>query len=142
MTQLLKGDCLIESDKIESGSVDLILTDLPYGNMNTDGVQKTQNNFADNKELEIKKNSSEVEELPKPIEEELLGNETIQVAEKIKTTPIKVEKKKVTPTIKLKVSKTEVSGISVRIISEILIDSNKKVMKLTLSVKAFSSLKN
>lgn len=31
--QLLKGDCLIESDKIESGSVDLILTDLPYGTM-------------------------------------------------------------------------------------------------------------
>ena len=30
---LLKGDCLIESDSIESGSVDLILTDLPYGNM-------------------------------------------------------------------------------------------------------------
>ena len=28
------GDCLIESDKIESGSVDLILTDLPYGTMN------------------------------------------------------------------------------------------------------------
>jgi site-specific DNA-methyltransferase (adenine-specific) len=28
---LLLGDCLIESDKIESGSVDLILTDLPYG---------------------------------------------------------------------------------------------------------------
>ena len=28
---LLHGDCLIESDKIESGSVDLILTDLPYG---------------------------------------------------------------------------------------------------------------
>ena len=33
MIELLKGDCLIESDKIESGSVDLILTDLPYGNM-------------------------------------------------------------------------------------------------------------
>ena len=32
--QLIHGDCLIESDKIESGSVDLILTDLPYGNMN------------------------------------------------------------------------------------------------------------
>ena len=32
--KLYKGDCLIESDKIESGSVDLILTDLPYGNMN------------------------------------------------------------------------------------------------------------
>lgn len=30
---LYKGDCLIESDKIETGSVDLILTDLPYGNM-------------------------------------------------------------------------------------------------------------
>jgi site-specific DNA-methyltransferase (adenine-specific) len=34
MIKLYKGDCLIESDKIESGSVDLILTDLPYGNMN------------------------------------------------------------------------------------------------------------
>ena len=31
MIKLMKGDCLIESDKIESGSVDLILTDLPYG---------------------------------------------------------------------------------------------------------------
>jgi site-specific DNA-methyltransferase (adenine-specific) len=31
--ELYKGDCLIESDKIESGSVDLILTDLPYGTM-------------------------------------------------------------------------------------------------------------
>jgi len=31
MIQLIKGDCLVESDKIESGSVDLILTDLPYG---------------------------------------------------------------------------------------------------------------
>ena len=40
MIQLLKGDCLIESCKIESGSVDLILTDLPYGNMNTDGGRK------------------------------------------------------------------------------------------------------
>ena len=29
--KLYKGDCLIESDEIESGSVDLILTDLPYG---------------------------------------------------------------------------------------------------------------
>jgi len=33
MIKLYNGDCLIESDKIESGSVDLILTDLPYGNM-------------------------------------------------------------------------------------------------------------
>jgi site-specific DNA-methyltransferase (adenine-specific) len=31
MINLLHGDCLIESNKIESGSVDLILTDLPYG---------------------------------------------------------------------------------------------------------------
>ena len=31
--ELLQGDCLIESEKILSGSVDLILTDLPYGNM-------------------------------------------------------------------------------------------------------------
>lgn len=38
--KLYKGDCLIESDKVESGSVDLILTDLPYGNMNTDGGRK------------------------------------------------------------------------------------------------------
>jgi len=37
---LYLGDCLIESDKIETGSVDLILTDLPYGNMNTDGGRK------------------------------------------------------------------------------------------------------
>ena len=29
--KLIKGDCLIENNKIESGSVDLILTDLPYG---------------------------------------------------------------------------------------------------------------
>ena len=40
MIKLYKGDCLVESDKIESGSVDLILTDLPYGNMNTDGGRK------------------------------------------------------------------------------------------------------
>lgn len=30
-SRLFLGDCLVESDKIESGSVDLILTDLPYG---------------------------------------------------------------------------------------------------------------
>ena len=32
-SRLFFGDCLIESDKIESGTVDLILTDLPYGIM-------------------------------------------------------------------------------------------------------------
>ena len=31
LNKIYNGDCLIESDKIESGSVDLILTDLPYG---------------------------------------------------------------------------------------------------------------
>lgn len=36
---LFHGDCLIESDKIQSGSVDLILTDLPYGTM--EGQSKT-----------------------------------------------------------------------------------------------------
>tara|TARA_R110002096_G_scaffold416707_1_gene619994 strand:+ start:45 stop:986 length:942 start_codon:yes stop_codon:yes gene_type:complete len=33
MIKLYKGDTLIENEKIESGSVDLILTDLPYGTM-------------------------------------------------------------------------------------------------------------
>ena len=44
MTELLnkvtQGDCLEVSEHIETGSVDLILTDLPYGNMNTDGGRK------------------------------------------------------------------------------------------------------
>ncbi len=31
--RLIQGDCLIENEQIESGSVDLILTDLPYGTM-------------------------------------------------------------------------------------------------------------
>jgi site-specific DNA-methyltransferase (adenine-specific) len=43
MINLLHGDCLIKSDKIESGSVDLILTDLPYGTFkdfgNSDTIQ-------------------------------------------------------------------------------------------------------
>ena len=34
------GDCLEKHENIKSGSVDLILTDLPYGNMNTDGGRK------------------------------------------------------------------------------------------------------
>jgi len=37
---LIKGDTLIENEHIKDGSVDLILTDLPYGNMNTDGGRK------------------------------------------------------------------------------------------------------
>ena len=39
--KLYKGDCLIESDKIESGSVDLILTDLPYGTVKNLGNSNT-----------------------------------------------------------------------------------------------------
>jgi len=42
--QLIHGDCLIESDNIESGSVDLILTDLPYGTMNGAGLDGWENN--------------------------------------------------------------------------------------------------
>ena len=41
MFKLLHGDCLIESDNIESGSVDLILTDLPYGTVANIGDSDT-----------------------------------------------------------------------------------------------------
>lgn len=37
---LFHDDCFNILSSIESGSVDLILTDLPYGNMNTDGGRK------------------------------------------------------------------------------------------------------
>lgn len=40
---LLHADCLIESDKIQSGSVDLILTDPPYGTMK--GINNTTNGY-------------------------------------------------------------------------------------------------
>jgi site-specific DNA-methyltransferase (adenine-specific) len=40
MIDLRKGDCLELMEDIPNGSVDLILTDLPYGNMNTDGGRK------------------------------------------------------------------------------------------------------
>jgi site-specific DNA-methyltransferase (adenine-specific) len=33
-----QGDCLVESQNIADGSVDLILTDLPYGNMGMEGT--------------------------------------------------------------------------------------------------------
>jgi site-specific DNA-methyltransferase (adenine-specific) len=39
---------LVESEKIASGSVDLILTDLPYGNMDTDGGRRMGINGWDN----------------------------------------------------------------------------------------------
>lgn len=40
MQTILKGDCIEQSEQIQSGSVDLILTDPPYGNMDTDGGKK------------------------------------------------------------------------------------------------------
>ena len=40
MIDLRLGDCLVESNKIESGSVDLILTDLPYGTVKSLGTSK------------------------------------------------------------------------------------------------------
>ena len=39
MIELIQGDCLQEQNKIKDGSVDLILTDLPYGTM--EGQSKT-----------------------------------------------------------------------------------------------------
>ena len=44
--KLILGDCLLESEQIESGSVDLILTDLPYGTM-TDISQKAYKSPSD-----------------------------------------------------------------------------------------------
>lgn len=48
MITLYKGDCLIESEKIKDGSVDLILTDLPYGTVtniaNSDSVKHGMKN--------------------------------------------------------------------------------------------------
>ena len=45
--KLYKGDCLIESDKIESGSVDLILTDLPYGTIKNIPLKGYENKTTD-----------------------------------------------------------------------------------------------
>ncbi len=46
---LYNGDCLIESDKIESGSVDLILTDLPYGTVTNIASSETVKHGMQNK---------------------------------------------------------------------------------------------
>ena len=42
--KLYKGDCLIESDKIEDSSIDLILTDLPYGTVKNIQLKGWDNN--------------------------------------------------------------------------------------------------
>ena len=47
--ELILGDCLIESDKIESGSVDLILTDLPYGTVTNIASSETIKHGMQNK---------------------------------------------------------------------------------------------
>lgn len=31
MTRLMQGDCLVEMEKIQAASIDLVLTDPPYG---------------------------------------------------------------------------------------------------------------
>jgi DNA modification methylase len=41
MIKLIKGDCLTVSDEIKDGSVDLILTDLPYGTVKDLGNSET-----------------------------------------------------------------------------------------------------
>jgi len=66
---------------------------------------------------------------------------TLKILPNKSINPILIIKNSMTAIIKLNVSKTDILGISFRIISETLTDINKKVMKLTLSVKAFSSLK-
>lgn len=47
INDVIMGDCLIESDKIASGSVDLILTDLPYGNMKGMTAESIKTNNTD-----------------------------------------------------------------------------------------------
>jgi len=44
INKIICGDCLIEHNKIKSGSVDLILTDLPYGTMNGAELDGWENN--------------------------------------------------------------------------------------------------
>jgi len=48
LQKIIKGDCLIESEQIESGSVDLILTDPPYGTIKNNPKNWTIGNEKDN----------------------------------------------------------------------------------------------
>ncbi len=41
INSIVQGDCLIESEKIKSGSVDLILTDLPYGTVGESMIESS-----------------------------------------------------------------------------------------------------
>jgi len=47
--KIIHGDCLIESDRIGSGTVDLILTDLPYGTVTNIGDSETISHGMKNK---------------------------------------------------------------------------------------------
>jgi len=53
VNQIIQGDCLIEHTKIESGSVDLILTDLPYGTITNAPKNWTPNNGKSHKWDEV-----------------------------------------------------------------------------------------
>ena len=92
MIELLKGDCLIESDKIKDGSVDLILTDLPYGTVrdiknvnhgmsgkcewdtviNTDKIMKIANRI-------LRKNGKMILTAQQPFTNELINKATANV---------------------------------------------------------------
>ena len=86
--ELIKGDCLIESDKIESGSVDLILTDLPYGTVKgaqLDGWNGTKTDWdevIDTQEIYkvsnriLRKNGKMVLFAQQPFTTELINNQT------------------------------------------------------------------
>ena len=47
--ELMHGNCLTESDKIKDGSVDLILTDLPYGTVTNIASSETVKHGMQNK---------------------------------------------------------------------------------------------
>lgn len=70
-------------------------------NLNTEDVEKTQHNFVDIKELEVKKTENSIDssakEHPMFIEKNLLENKTIQVTEETKSTLVKVKEKTATP---------------------------------------------
>lgn len=59
--KLYKGDCLIESDKIEDGSVDLILTDLPYGTIK--GIKNVTHGMSSKCDWDIKLDTNRIFEI-------------------------------------------------------------------------------
>ncbi|MCB9360819.1 MAG: hypothetical protein H6587_04220 [Flavobacteriales bacterium] len=63
-------------------------------NINTEEARKTQNYFADKKEVKIKTTDSTIKEKPVFVGEELLDNNTTELAEEIKSTSIKKQEKK------------------------------------------------